>query len=60
MKTGVQSLALLSGLKIRLAGNCAVGHSHCPHPELLWLWCMFHLTPILGNSICYECGPKKN
>ena len=33
----VQSLALLSGL--RIAMSCGVGHRHSSDLALLWLWC---------------------
>ena len=34
----VQSLALLSGLKISIAMNCVVGHRLGSDLALLWLW----------------------
>ena len=39
MRTQVQSLALLSGLRICIAMSCSVGHRHGSDPALLWLWC---------------------
>ena len=39
MRLRVQSLALLSGLKIqRCPVSCGVGPSRGSDPELLWLW----------------------
>ena len=33
-----RSLALLSGLRIRFAMSCGVGHRHSADLALLWLW----------------------
>ena len=64
MRTQVQSLALLSGL--RIWGCCELG---CRSQA--WLRsgiavavvqagsCSFNSTPSLGTSICHRCGPKK-
>ena len=38
MRTQVQSLASLSGLKISIAVSCGVGHRHAWDLALLWLW----------------------
>lgn len=38
MRTQVQSLALLSGLRIRIAESCGVGCRLSLDPVLLWLW----------------------
>ena len=38
MRLWVQSLALLSGLGIRVAMSCGVGGRHGSDPALLWLW----------------------
>ena len=35
----VQSLALLSELRICIAMSCGVGHRCGSDPALLWLWC---------------------
>ena len=35
----VQSLALLSGLRIGVALSCGVGRRCGSDPKLLWLWC---------------------
>ena len=62
MRMQVQSLALLSGLRIRVAMSCGVGHRHGPDPMLLWLWCrQAAAAPIqsLGTFICRRCSPKK-
>ena len=39
MRTQVQSLASLRGLRIRLAESCGIGLRHGFDPALLWLWC---------------------
>ena len=38
MRTQVQSLASLSGLRIDVAMSCGVGHRYSLDPVLLWLW----------------------
>ena len=38
MRTQVQSLASLSGLRLDVAVSCGVGCIHCSDPALLWLW----------------------
>ena len=38
MRTQVQSLALLNGLRISVAVSCGIGHSWSWDPVLLWLW----------------------
>ena len=38
MRFRVQSLALLSGLRIGVAMSCGVGRRHGSDPTLLWLW----------------------
>ena len=48
MTMWVRSLALLSGLRIRIAVSCGVGCS----------W-NSNSTPSLGTCICCTCGPKK-
>ena len=39
MRTWVQSLALLSGLRTGIALSCSADHSYGSDPALLWLWC---------------------
>ena len=39
MRLHVQSLALLSGLRIRCCRGCGVGCRCSSDPALLWLWC---------------------
>ena len=39
MRMCVQSLALLSGLRICVAMSCGVGRRCSLGPVLLWLWC---------------------
>ena len=39
MRLQIQSLALLSGLRIRHCYSCGVGHRLGSDPKLLWLWC---------------------
>ena len=39
VRMGVQSLASLSGLKIRHCMSCGIGHRCGLDPSLLWLWC---------------------
>ena len=39
MKFWVQSLALLSGLRIWCCPELGVGHRRGSDPALLWLWC---------------------
>ena len=56
MRTRVQSLALLSGLRIHTALRRGAGRRHSSDPALLWLWCRLagscssHSTPSLGTS----------
>ena len=38
MRLQVRSLALLSGLRIRVAVSCGGGHRRGSDPTLLWLW----------------------
>ena len=38
MRLQVQSLALLSGLRIQHCVSCAVGHRCGSDPVMLWLW----------------------
>ena len=38
MRTRVQSLASLGGLRIGVAVSCGVGHRLSSDPRLLWLW----------------------
>ena len=38
MRLWVQSHWLLSGLRIRVAVSCGVGHRRGSDPKLLWLW----------------------
>ena len=39
MRLRGRSLPLLSGLMIRVAVSCGVGHRRGLDPALLWLWC---------------------
>ena len=60
----VQSLTLLSGLKIRIAVSCGIGCRCGSDPALMWLWPKLVGTalsrpPSLEISIYHECGPKK-
>ena len=49
MRLWVQSLALLSGLRIRLvAVSCGVGCRCGSDPVLLWLWCKPVATAPIG------------
>ena len=34
-----ENAGLISGLRIRVAVSCGVGHRHSLDPLLLWLWC---------------------
>ena len=55
----VQSLASLSGLRIRIAASCGVGHRCGSDPVLLIsLWCRPQ-TPSSGTNTCCMCCPKK-
>ena len=64
MRTKVQTLALLSGLRIQPCCKLwCVGLRHGLDPMLLWLWYSpggysSNSTPSLGTSICLRCGPK--
>ena len=49
MRTQVQSLASLSGLRIR----------RCHELWCRLAGCSFYSSPSLGTSVCHECGPKK-
>jgi len=55
MRMQVQSLALLSGLRIRVAMSCGVGRRCGSDPELRGCG----VGRQLGTSICHGCGPKK-
>ena len=48
MKLWVQSLALLSGLRIRHCVSCGVGCRRGSDPALLWLWCRLVATAPIG------------
>ena len=58
MRIQLQSLASLSGSRI---WHCrGVDCRYSSDPMFLWLWCRAAaIAPILGTSICHECGPKK-
>ena len=59
MRTRVQSLALLSGLRSGVAMSCGVGHRRSSNPALLWLWCRpaaVALIPLLAWEIPYAAG----
>ena len=47
MRTQVQSLVSLSGLRIRLAMTCGVGRRRGSDPVLLWLWCRLAATALI-------------
>ena len=55
MRMQVQSLALLSGLRIRHC--CGVGHRHSLDPG--WLWVQLQLDLTRENPIPLGGGPKK-
>ena len=65
MRMRVRSLTLLSGLRASsVAVSCGVGCRHDSDPVLLWLWCRWATTaligpPSLGTSLCCVCSPKK-
>ena len=64
MRIQVQSLALLSGRKSRIAVTCGVGRrcklrSHVAVAVAQAGNCSSNSTPSLGTSICHRCGPKK-
>ena len=64
MRTWVQSLALLSGLRIWLYRELWCRSQMGPGSGLavpvVWAGsCSSDLTPSLGTSICCGCGPKK-
>ena len=48
MRMQVQSLASLSGLRIRCCCGCGVGCRHGSGPVLLWLWCRPVATAPIG------------
>ena len=48
MRLQVRSLALLSGLRIRVAVSCGAGHRLGLDPVLLWLWCRPAATALIG------------
>ena len=48
MRTQVQSLALLSGLRIRRCRELCVGRRCSLDPPLLWLWCRLAATTPVG------------
>ena len=48
MRMRVQSLALLSGLRIQHCHGCGVGQQ-----------LQLRFNPSLGTSICHRCGLKK-
>ena len=66
MRTWVQSLALLCGLRTRLttALICGVGCRHGLDPAWLWLWCSPAATALI-RPLAWEpplwcrCNPKK-
>ena len=62
MRMQVQSLAPLSGLRIRHC--CGTGCRYGSDPTLLWLWLWAgsyssDSTPSLGTSICHRYDTKK-
>ena len=59
MRTWVQSLALLSGLRIQHCHSCGVSCRHSLDPVLLWLWsrpAATALIPLLAWEIPYAAG----
>ena len=50
MKSWVQSLTLLSGLRIRCCHDCGVGHRPSLDLGLLWLWHMLVATNPIWSS----------
>ena len=48
MRTRVQPLASLSGLRIRHCLSCGVGHRCGLYPALLWLWCRQDVIALIG------------
>ena len=61
MRLWVQSLASLSGLRIRCCCGCGVGCRQGLDPVLLWLWCrLAAIAPVRPlASICCGCSLKK-
>ena len=55
MRTQVQSLALLSGLRIGCCSELCVCHSYL---ALLWLWCRLAAVALI-RPLVWECSPKK-
>ena len=49
MRTQVQSLALLSGLRIQHCLSWGVGHRSGLDLELLWLWQRLSATDLIGR-----------
>ena len=49
----VQSLALLSGLRVHIAVSCGVGRKCGLDPALLWLWCRPVATALI-RSLAWE------
>ena len=47
MRPRVQSLALLSGLRINIAMNRGMCHRHGLNLALLWLWCRLAAAPLI-------------
>ena len=48
MKTRVQFLASFSGLRIRIAVSCGLGHKLGSDLVLLWLWCRSAAVALIG------------
>ena len=47
MRTQIQSLASISGLRIHIAMSCGVGCRCGLDPTLLWLWCRPAATALI-------------
>ena len=59
-----EDAGLISGLAqwvkgFRVAMSYGVGHRHSSDLALLWLRCIYNLTPSPGTSTYCRCGPKK-
>ena len=62
MRMWIQSLVLLSGLRIDVATSCNIACTCVSDPVLLGLWCrQAAAAPIqpLGTSRCHRFGPQK-
>ena len=64
MRTRVQSLALLSGLRICYCHELWCGLQMCLGSQVAVAvkqvsGCSSNLTPSLGTSMCLRCGPEK-